>query len=80
MAPTVDVSESGEWKYGFQWWLIPYGGSENVFAYACLGYGGQRLLIVPEYDLIAVFTGWNIYGKRALSSELALERVLQAVR
>lgn len=80
MTRTVDPFDSGEWKYGFLWWLIPYGGSEIVHAYACIGYGGQILLIVPEYDLIAVFTGWNIYDIPALTSSFALESVLEALK
>jgi len=35
---------------------------------------------VPEHDLIAVFTGWNIYDKPALSPQVALERVLAALK
>jgi hypothetical protein len=35
---------------------------------------------VPELDLIAVFTGWNIYDKPTLSPQLALERVLESVK
>lgn len=80
MTPAVDVSESNDWKYGFQWWLLPYEGGEDAYAYACLGYGGQRLLIVPEHDLIGVFTGWNIYEKPALSPAFVLERLLRSVR
>ena len=54
--PGVDRSR----KYGYQWWVLPYG-KDGQHAYAALGYGGQRLIVVPEHDLIAVFTGWNIY-------------------
>ena len=28
---------------------------------AALGYGEQYLLIIPERDLVAVMTGWNIF-------------------
>ncbi len=45
------------------------------------GYGGQRLLVVPELELLAVFTGWNIYGDHPdLPVPLALDRVLAAVK
>lgn len=41
---------------------------------------GQHLLIMPEYDLMAVFAGWNIYEQPSLDSEYALQRVLEALR
>ncbi len=66
--------------YGFQWWLLPYPGGEQQWAWTGLGYGGQRLLVIPEYDLVAVFTGWNIYDKPSLDSQYALARVLESVR
>lgn len=78
MAPAADTGFLGR-MYGFQWWLLPYG-DDGRFAYAAIGYGGQRLLVLPEYDLLAVFTGWNIYDKPQLSPELILSRVLAAVR
>ena len=79
MAPDTDVPGwSG--KYGYQWWLTPYEGGKQNWAYTGDGYGGQYLLVVPEYDLIAVFTGWNIYDKTPLDPSFALEQVLNAVR
>jgi CubicO group peptidase (beta-lactamase class C family) len=77
-APAVDAS--GGMKYGYQWWVLPYQGGAQNYAYAARGYGGQALIVVPEYNLIAVFTGWNIYETPALSSTSALGRVLQAVK
>lgn len=74
-----DAGGSSGIKYGYQWWLIPYA-REGRFAFACLGYGGQRLLVVPEHDLVAVFNGWNIYDKPALDVQLALDRVLAALK
>ena len=35
--------------------------------------------VLPEYDLIAVFTGWNIYDTPALDGGYALGRLLEAV-
>jgi CubicO group peptidase (beta-lactamase class C family) len=80
MAPTVTVPETANWKYGFQWWLLLYAENPAKYAYIGLGYGGQRLIVLPEYDLIAVFTGWNIYDKPSLSTELVLDRLLKSVR
>jgi len=65
--------------YGYQWWLLPYESATAGWAYVGLGYGGQRLLVIREYDLVAVFTGWNIYDKPQLNPEFALERLLRAV-
>lgn len=79
-APAVAVPESPNWRYGFQWWLLPYAENPTRYAYTGLGYGGQLLIALPEYDLIAVFTGWNIYGKPALSADLVLDRLSKSVR
>jgi CubicO group peptidase (beta-lactamase class C family) len=75
------VEDTG-WRgmgYGYQWWLVPWGSDEDSFAYAAIGYGGQRLLVVPELDLVAVFTGWNIDDFPALDPRFALDAVLAAV-
>ena len=42
-----------------QWWRLEEPGDTPVVA--GLGYGGQYLLIIPERDLVAVMTGWNIF-------------------
>lgn len=81
------VAPSGEFgaaagpspRYGYKWWLLPLKGTAPARAYAALGYGGQVLIVVPDRNLIAVFTGWNIYERPALGADLALERVLGAV-
>jgi CubicO group peptidase (beta-lactamase class C family) len=73
------INPAKERKYGYQWWLLPHT-AEGRYAYAAIGYGGQLAIVVPELDLIAVFTGWNIYDKPTLSPQLALERVLGSVK
>jgi CubicO group peptidase (beta-lactamase class C family) len=75
--------------YGFKWWVLsrsdgPGGpgesGTKTYEAYAAIGYGGQYLIVVPQLDLLAVFTAWNIYDERSLDVRVALERVLAAVK
>jgi CubicO group peptidase (beta-lactamase class C family) len=94
MQPLADASaeDSAGWRYGYQWWLVPRLGGEGAavgdgtsaeageYVWACLGYGGQRLFVFPEHDLIAVFTGWNIYEHPALDTRFAVDGVLAAVR
>lgn len=64
-------------NYGYQWWVAPRSGSP---AYASLGYGGQRLIVVPGLDLVAVFTGWNIYDTPPLDTRFALDRMRQMLK
>lgn len=65
--------------YGFQWWTMPAEASRPG-AFLAWGYGGQLLIVVPKLDMIAVFTGWNIYGHPELDPAYALGRVLVSVR
>jgi CubicO group peptidase (beta-lactamase class C family) len=80
-SPLVDTrpGQPRSRKYGYQWWVLPYG-TAGDYAYAALGYGGQRLIVVPKYDLIAVFTGWNIYEHAEFAPYEALDGVLAAVK
>ncbi|HEY1435701.1 MAG TPA: hypothetical protein VGG65_10015, partial [Thermoanaerobaculia bacterium] len=66
--------------YGYKWWILPAKAPGSPAAYAALGYGGQILLVVPELDLITVFTGWNIYDKPELDPRVAFDRVLGAIK
>ena len=64
-------------KYGYQWWLLPYG--ENQITMLASGLGGQRMLVIPELNIVAVFTGWNIYDIPALDSWMAMHKLINAV-
>jgi len=65
--------------YGFKWWVLSRPADGSYAAYAAIGYGGQYLLVVPQLDVIAVFTAWNIYDERSFDVRLALERVIASV-
>ena len=74
--PRVEL-ESSKTRYGYKWWLLPY--KEGKYAITGLGYGGQRLIIIPEKELIAVFTGWNVYDKPSLNANFVLKNLVQAI-
>ena len=79
---TEGLVETNEkpFRYGYQWWVLPKDEKRPADAFFAWGYGGQILLVVPKLELIAVFTGWNIYDQPELDPRVALERVLAAVR
>ena len=37
--------------YGYQWWRLSNGG------YAALGYKGQRIVVIPDLEMVVVVTG-----------------------
>jgi CubicO group peptidase (beta-lactamase class C family) len=79
LAPSITVSADGV-KYGFKWWLYPYGKDDHRLAWGGSGLGGQRPIFFPDYDLLVVFTGWNILPNRpSLTPRVAIDRVLEAV-
>jgi len=65
--------------YGYQWWVPNHDGTKAEI-FAGNGYGGQFLLVAPEYDIVAVFNGWNIHGGAQRSTWRALqERIVPAI-
>ena len=45
--------------YGYQWWRYD---RRNTEVWAGNGFGGQFLLVLPQYKLIAVTNNWNVFG------------------
>ena len=76
LTPFVDTGWQGL-KYGFKWWLYPRKDGRQ-FVWMGIGFGGQRLMVFPEEQLIATFTGWDILKDPAIDAELA-NRLLPAV-
>mgnify|MGYP003641674717 FL=1 len=74
-----------QWKsvtgYGYQWWVPEYTDNGKTNIYSANGYGGQYLMITPEYNLIIVFNGWNINGAPEKSTYRVLQdRILPALK
>jgi len=68
----------GEWKYGYQWWMQPIGSGPEDITWFARGFGGQQLIVLPEYDIVAVFTGWDILPPKEKRPHDHLQRILDA--
>ena len=67
-------------KYGYKWWLYEYGNDSSKYVWAGSGFGGQWPVIIPEYSIVAVFTGWNIIsGKPSLRVMESIRRLTNAI-
>jgi CubicO group peptidase (beta-lactamase class C family) len=65
-----DFSGNFNWSdgYGFQWWQKDYTSSRNVYhSYFASGWGGQKIIIIPELETVIVFTGGNYYTAEKIS-------------
>ena len=68
----------GGTKYGFKWWLYEY--ETGKLAWWGSGFGGQLPIVIPQYNIVAVFTGWNVLqGRPALGRNVIIRRLLNAV-
>ena len=67
--------------YGYQWWVYRHKTESGPKMYGGWGWGGQFPLIVPELDLIAVFTGWNIRedADYAYAFDLFYDRIVSSI-
>ncbi|MCH1491397.1 MAG: beta-lactamase family protein [Luminiphilus sp.] len=81
LAPSFEVNADGSEGYGYKWWSQAYShNGEDYVAYLGKGFGGQRPIILPEFDMVIVLTGWNILPDRPFfTASEAIARVLAAV-
>lgn len=55
---TADQIQLSGIGYGFLWWNIPMDANgKKVIAKSATGNGGQYIMVIPELDMVAVFTG-----------------------
>ena len=77
VSPHIGVGE-GDWKYGYLWWLHSFGTATEDVTWQARGFGGQNLIVVPEYNMVVVFTGWDILPSNEKRPADRLDRVLAA--
>ena len=65
--------------YGYQWWLRAYdSGSNAVDTFYAAGWGGQRISVFPDLDMVVVFTGGN-YVDQVPVDEIITRFILPSV-
>jgi len=55
---TMPKTKITEIDYGYLWWNFPFKINDKMFiSKTALGNGGQYIIVIPELDMVAVFTG-----------------------
>ena len=44
------------WGYGYQWWIQNETGTYDCYHYCASGALGQKIYVIPNYDMVVVFT------------------------
>jgi CubicO group peptidase (beta-lactamase class C family) len=65
----IPIEDSGRNGYGYTWWISEVGSYKDLM-YRANGWGGQVIMVIPEKDMVVVFTGGNWAGKSSLFSIL----------
>ena len=74
----AQIGPQAQVGYGYQWW-IPVQEDGRAIVFAGNGYGGQFVMVAPDYDIVVIFNGWRIHGEANKSSYRFLQdRILPA--
>lgn len=81
LAPASRLGGNG---YGFFWWQRELdadtpGGRQRVLFNAAQGNGGQRIILMPEHDLVIVFTGGDYNSGSAPPNRILRSVILPAL-
>jgi CubicO group peptidase (beta-lactamase class C family) len=67
--------------YGYLWWILRPAPKSNNYIYAAKGFMGQYIFLIPEYDMVVVFTGSSRTGSGMRKPiELLYQRLLPAAK
>lgn len=79
-AINLPLNDSGRNGYAYSWWTDTWsgGGNESRVAKAS-GWGGQEIFVLPELDMVVVFTGGN-YVVRSHYEKIMEQLVLPSIQ
>jgi CubicO group peptidase (beta-lactamase class C family) len=64
--------------YGYQWWRGQFSNAKNEIVFAG-GWGGQFIFIIPETNMVVVFTGSDFYGSYSNVYEIVNRYILGSI-
>lgn len=65
--------------YGWQWWTKKYVlGNISIDMFCALGWGGQRIMVIPDLNAVVVFTAGN-YDSQDPSDEIMYRYILPSL-
>jgi CubicO group peptidase (beta-lactamase class C family) len=77
----IDVpGEDGEkLGYAYSWWTKQYSNSgQTINMFIALGWGGQKIMVLPEVNMVVVFTGGN-YASEVKSFSILKKYIIPAL-
>jgi len=83
-ASLAEQSHVDNTSYGYFWWR-PYlnvetaSGTQRVDMEAAQGNGGQKIYLLPQYDLVAVFTAGDYNSDGAPPNKIMIRIILPAL-
>jgi len=79
-ASLAEQSQVDDTGYGYFWWR-PYlnVGNQRVDMLAAQGNGGQKIYLLPQYDLVAVFTAGDYNSNGAPPNRIMMQIILPAL-
>jgi CubicO group peptidase (beta-lactamase class C family) len=61
----IPGEDSGRNGYSYTWWTNTlYKSGKRINMYSASGFGGQHIMVLPELNMVVVFTGGNFVTKR----------------
>jgi len=83
-ASLSEQSRVDDTAYGYFWWhpwlnVEMPGGAQHVELNAAQGNGGQKIYVVPQYDLVAVFTGGDYNSAGSPPNKIMATIILPAL-
>lgn len=76
----VPGEDSDETGYSYSWWLDTFKGDNGtVETFHASGWGGQKIIVVPEFETVIVLTGGN-YTKKLDQFKILEKYILPSIK
>jgi CubicO group peptidase (beta-lactamase class C family) len=63
----IPIEDSGKNGYGYTWWITEHDhNGKKISMYRANGWGGQTIMVIPDLEMVIVFTGGNYASRSSL--------------